>query len=101
VKPTIGGRAQHQDVIRTMVANNYGYALFNVRPRSDLAMDGRRVLRIPLSGEHRPMIVGICQLRQNRRLKLIEAFTRHCQSFVSDSYIPGMIAPAFDHKRQV
>jgi DNA-binding transcriptional LysR family regulator len=101
VKPTIGGRAQHQDVIRTMVANNYGYALFNVRPRSDLAMDGRRVLRIPLSADHRPMIVGLCLLKQTRQLKLIEAFKRHCQSFVSDSYIPGMIAPAFDRKRQI
>ncbi len=50
LEPTIATRSTHQDVIRTMVANGYGYTLANVRPKSQVAMDGRPVTRVPLSG---------------------------------------------------
>jgi DNA-binding transcriptional LysR family regulator len=99
LKPTITDRSQHQEVIRTMVANNYGYTLVNVRPRSDVAMDGRKVVRIALAGDHRPMVVGAVSLRHNRKSRLLEAFERHCQSFVSDTYIPGMVAPAMGRRK--
>ena len=93
LEPRITERSTHQDAIRTMVANGYGYTLANVRPRSDVAMDGRHVKRIDLAGDHRPMILGIATLRQARKSRLIEAFETHCKSFISDSYIPGMVAP--------
>jgi DNA-binding transcriptional LysR family regulator len=96
LEPYIAARSTHQDVIRTMVANGYGYTIANIRPRSDIAMDGRRVVRVRLSGEHKPMVMGIATLKQNRKYRLVEVFEQHCRSFVSDSYIPGMIAPALE-----
>ncbi|WP_315837633.1 LysR family transcriptional regulator [Bradyrhizobium prioriisuperbiae] len=93
LQPNIRARSEHQDVIRTMVANGYGYTLANVRPRSDLALDGRRVVRVRLAGDHRPMVVGVATLSQLSRSRIIEVFRSHCQAFISDSYIPGMVAP--------
>lgn len=99
LEPTIATRSRHQDVIRTMVANGYGYTLANVRPRSQVAMDGRPVVRVPIAGEHKPMIIGVLSYRQGRRSRLFEIFEQHCKSFVSDAYIPGMVAPLMERRK--
>lgn len=96
LSPNIATRSAHQEVIRTMVANGHGYTLFNVRPRSDLALDGRKVVRVRLAGEHRPMTIGTATLKALEQTQLVRAFATHCQSFISDSYIPGMEAPRFE-----
>jgi DNA-binding transcriptional LysR family regulator len=92
--PSIHARSAHQEVVRTMVANGYGYTLANARPRSDQALDGRRLVRVPLAGSPRPMALGMATAAQLRPSRLIEAFQAHCRNFISDSYIPGMVPPA-------
>jgi DNA-binding transcriptional LysR family regulator len=79
------------DVVRSMVANGMGYTLANVRPRAELALDGRRLCRVPLSGDLPPMRLGIATLKQLKKTRLVEAFERHCQQLVSESYVPGMV----------
>jgi len=96
LSPNIVTRSAHQEVIRTMVANGYGYTLFNVRPRSEFALDGRKVVRVRLAGDHRPMVVGSATLKVLVQTQLVRAFEAHCQAFVSDSYISGMVAPSFE-----
>jgi DNA-binding transcriptional LysR family regulator len=97
LQPRIHSRSAHQEVVRTMVANGYGYTLANVRPRSDMALDGRRVVRVRLAGEHRPVTIGLATLQQLRKSRLLRSFESHCHSFISDAYIPGMDAPAADY----
>jgi len=96
LQPRIHSRSAHQEVVRTMVANGYGYTLANVRPRSDMALDGRRVVRVRLAGDHRPVMIGMATLQQLRKTQLLKTFERHCDAFISDSYIPGMVAPIED-----
>ena len=96
LSPNIMIRSAHQEVIRTMVANGHGYSLFNVRPRSDYALDGRRVVRVRLAGDHRPMVVGSATLKGLVRTQLVRAFELHCRASISDSYISGMVAPKYD-----
>jgi DNA-binding transcriptional LysR family regulator len=93
LQPNIRARSEHPDVIRSMVANGYGYTLANVLPRSDFALDGRRVVRIRLSGDHPPMVVGVATLGQLAQSRLVSAFQNHCGALISDAYIPGMVAP--------
>jgi len=93
VVPNIASRSAHQEVVRTMVANGYGYTLLNVRPRSEYALDGRRLVRVRLSGDLRPMTIGVATLKQLAKSRLIEAFEAHCKACISDFYIPGMVAP--------
>ena len=76
-----------------MVANGYGYALFNARPRSEVTLDGRQLSPIRLAGEHRPMTIGIATLRELARSRLVDAFLAHCRANISSSYVPGMVAP--------
>ena len=100
LQPNVAFRIAHPDIIRTMVANGYGYTLANVTPRSDLALDGRRVVRVRLSGDHRPMTIGLATLRQLKKSRLLNAFASHARSFISAAYIPGMVAPAMSQKRR-
>jgi DNA-binding transcriptional LysR family regulator len=99
LEPSIGWSSPQQEVVRTLVANGLGYSLANVRPRSDVALDGRRVHRVPIEGDPPPMRLGIATLQQLKKTRLVEAFERHCQQLISESYIPGM-APAMTRPRK-
>jgi len=92
LEPNIVWSSAQFDVVRTMVANGLGYTLANVRPRADVALDGRRVHRVPLAGDSPPLRIGIATLKDLKKTCLVEAFERHCRELISETYIPGMAA---------
>jgi DNA-binding transcriptional LysR family regulator len=89
--PQIAARSPHPDVIRTMVANEYGYALFNARPRNDAALDGKPLQVVPLKGPYRPMSLGLASLRQSGRPRALIEFEEHCRVQINQRGIPGLI----------
>ncbi|HEY3146516.1 MAG TPA: LysR family transcriptional regulator, partial [Dongiaceae bacterium] len=84
-------RSTQPDVIRTMVANEYGYALFNARPRNDAALDGKPLQVVPLKGPYRPMTLGLASLRQSGRPRALIEFEEHCRTQINQRGIPGLI----------
>jgi len=102
LEPNIAWSSTQFEVVRSLVANDLGYTLANVRPRSAIALDGRRIHRVPLSGDLPPMRLGIATLRELDKTRLVEAFERHCASLIHDGDIPGMAdaAPAPRRKRR-
>ncbi|GBQ85977.1 LysR family transcriptional regulator [Asaia krungthepensis NRIC 0535] len=90
LRPNVYARAAEQEIVRTMVANGYGYTLANVRPRSDRALDGKRLVRLRLRGDHRPMVIGMAMRQGERQSRLLEHFILHCRASISDQTIPGM-----------
>lgn len=99
LRPRIAMRVEHQEVIRTMVANRMGYTIGNVRPRLSAARDGRAVVSLRLSGDHLPMRLGILHVQQHGNIRIIEAFIEHCRALISNSYIPGMLPPSMIARR--
>ena len=93
IEPKILYRSTSPEVVRAMVANNQGYSLANAVPRSDLALDGRRLVRLPLTGVHRPMTIGLASLAEVPKSKLFSAFESHCCAMINADYIPGMEPP--------
>jgi DNA-binding transcriptional LysR family regulator len=93
LEPTIAWVSSQPEVVRTMVANGFGYSLANARPRSNRALDGRRVHAVPLAGDPPPMRIGVATLRQLKKTRLVEAFERHCEAAISDDKLPGMSVP--------
>jgi DNA-binding transcriptional LysR family regulator len=93
LEPNVAWSSAQQEVVRTMVANGLGYSLANVRPRSNVALDGRRIYSVPLSGDQPPMQIGIATLQQLKKTRLVEAFERHCRETISETHIPGMAPP--------
>ena len=90
LEPAIAWSSEKFEVVRTMVANGMGYTLVNVRTRSDAALDGRRLCRVPLAGDPPPLRVGLATLNQLKKTRLVDAFEKHCQEMISEKYIPGM-----------
>ncbi|EEX14790.1 LysR-family transcriptional regulator [Citreicella sp. SE45] len=97
--PKISARLQQQDVIRTMVANRFGYTIANIRPKSRLALDGRSVAKVRIAGDHKPMRLGLLRVARQAPTRLVGTFMDHCATLISNSYIPGMEAPIMDPKR--
>ncbi len=100
LEPNIAWVSPQFEVVRSMVANGFGYSLANVRPRADVALDGRRVFRVPLSGDPPALTLGIASLKKLKKTRLVEAFERHCQENISDAYVPGMGAAVTLRRRR-
>ena len=90
LKPNIYARVGNQEVVRTMVANGYGYTIANVRPRNLIALDGRGLCLIPLSGHHKSMMIGVATLRQDPKPRVLSTFEQHCRETITPNNIPGM-----------
>lgn len=95
LKPNVAYTAKSTDVLRAMVANGMGYTILNVRPKSDRALDGKRLCRVRLAGDNRPMIMGISTALNATPNNVVSAFSSRCRAYVSEQYIPGMAATHF------
>jgi DNA-binding transcriptional LysR family regulator len=91
--PNIVTRSSHPDVIRSMVANGYGYALFNARPKNEAALDGKKLQVVPLKGPYRPLSLGLAALRQSGRPRALVEFEEHCRNQINQRGIPGLVMP--------
>ncbi|HUS52813.1 MAG TPA: LysR substrate-binding domain-containing protein [Thermohalobaculum sp.] len=90
LRPRIAERVPEMSMIRSMVANGFGYSLANMRPSSVAAPDGERLRTVPLGGGHRPLMLGLATVRMRFRPRILEAFEEHCRAAITDSDIPGM-----------
>jgi DNA-binding transcriptional LysR family regulator len=90
LRPKIAERSRDMAMVRSLVANGYGYALVNVRPSNELSPNGNALALVPLDGGIRPMTLGIATMRTDRKPRILRAFEEHCRSTIADDRIPGM-----------
>lgn len=90
VKPVIAERTRDMAVMRSLVANGFGYSIANVRPLDDLAPDGRRLRFVPLVGDVRPMLLGLVMAKGAANVLTVAAFVDHCREQVTEFTLPGM-----------
>lgn len=89
--PYIYARSAHQEVVRAMVSNGFGFAISNVRPRNMTTLDGRELVALDIAGQHKPMTIGLATLHQEHKPMLLETFEKHCKKMISKRSIPGML----------
>ncbi len=92
IKPTIAERTKDMAVMRSLVANGFGYSIANVRPLNDSSPDGRPLRFVPLEGDARPMSIGLLTALEANQVNVIRAFMEHCKSAYSDEQIVGLNA---------
>ena len=93
LRPKIAERTPEIPILRSLVANGYGYALLNIRSKLDRAPDGGALATIPLKGDHRPMTLGLATIQVEREARIVRAFRNHCRAEIDDQHIPGMAPP--------
>lgn len=90
LKPNIAERTRDMAVMRSLVANGFGYSFANIRPKTDRAPDGSKLRFIPLTDKVRPMYLGMVNAEGAGSVLTVKAFMDHCDSKISNAHIPGM-----------
>lgn len=76
--PHIVERTRDMSVMRAMVANRFGYSIANIRPVSSYALDGGKLAFVPLTGDLRPMRMGIVAVRGASLALTVRRFIDFC-----------------------
>jgi DNA-binding transcriptional LysR family regulator len=77
LKPRIADRSRDMAVVQSLVANNFGYSIANVRPLTNRAPDGKALVFVPLAGAVQPMRMGLLCAGGSRASLTIRAFIDH------------------------
>ena len=88
--PRIAERTRDMAVMRSLVANGFGYSIANIRPLTDLAPDGQRLKFVPLTGGAGPMRLGLVMTRGMENVLAVRAFVDHCRETVAENRVPGL-----------
>ncbi|MGO1120697.1 LysR family transcriptional regulator [Rhodovibrionaceae bacterium A322] len=90
LRPNIVERTKDMAVMRSLVANGFGYSIANIRPLSDLSPDGEQLLFIPLEGQMRPMKMGLAMAKGAESTSTVKAFIEHCRGLITQKSVPGI-----------
>ncbi len=93
LKPKIAERTRDMAVMRSLVGNDFGYAIANVRPLSDVSPDGNKLRFIPLIGQVRSMQMGLLMAEGADSVLTVKAFIDHCHETITNDSVPGMNIP--------
>ncbi len=64
--PKVAYNAHSLGMVQGLVANGFGYSLFNTPIHTDVALDGSQFLAIPIEEELMPLTMGVAKLKQSR-----------------------------------
>jgi DNA-binding transcriptional LysR family regulator len=89
LRPNVAERTADIAMMRSMVANGFGYGIANMRPLNSLSPDGNRLVFIPLNDSLRALTMGVAIPNAEHRTSTVQAFIDHCRRFVLDQGIFG------------
>ncbi|MGX5801148.1 LysR family transcriptional regulator [Bradyrhizobium sp. Arg314] len=89
LRPKIAERTGDIAVMRSMVANGFGYGIANMRPLNTMSPDGKLLVFVPLLGDIRPLTMGIALPNAEHRRLTVQAFIDHCRRFVVEQGVFG------------
>ncbi|WP_350335003.1 LysR family transcriptional regulator [Coralliovum pocilloporae] len=90
IKPQIAERTKDIAVMRSLVANNYGYSIVNIRPLNDRSPDGGKLVFIPLAGDVRPVRMGLVMTPGAGATGTVQAFVEHCRDMIRNNRLPAL-----------
>jgi DNA-binding transcriptional LysR family regulator len=90
VTPNIAERTRDMAVMRSLVANGFGFSVANIRPHSDLSPDGRALCFIPIEGTPRPLRLGFVTPVGARSVLSVDAFIDHAGQTIAEWNYPGL-----------
>ena len=93
-KPIISERTRDIAVMRSLVANGFGYSFINYRPLNERSPDGLRLAFIPIEDEVRPLRMGLLTSANADRANIVRAFVNHCRRRSERGDLPGFGASA-------
>ncbi|MDU8929910.1 LysR substrate-binding domain-containing protein [Alisedimentitalea sp. MJ-SS2] len=94
-KPNVTERTRDMSIMRSLVANGFGFSIANILPLNNQSPDGKVLRFIPLPGTARPMQIGLLRVRNEIPTKTMTAFIDHCREVIDHDKdavekIPGL-----------
>ena len=89
LRPTIAERTGDIAMMRSMVANGYGYGIANMRPLNTLSPDGKPLAFVPIERGPRPLVMGVLLPNADHRTQTVRSFIEHCRRFVGEQGLFG------------
>lgn len=90
VRPNVAERTSDIAVMRSMVANGFGYGIANMRPLNTMSPDGKPLAFVPLEGDLRPLTLGVATPEGDHRTQTVNEFICHCREFVGEQGVFGV-----------
>jgi DNA-binding transcriptional LysR family regulator len=91
--PNIVERTRDMEVMRSLVANGFGYSIANIRHASERAPDGKRLRFVPLTGDAPALTMGLTTMSGTRQTLTVRALIDHCKDTLSPEMTPGLGVP--------
>ena len=88
--PLVAERTRDMAVLRSLVANGYGYSIANIRPVSGRAPDGKSLCFVPLDGPVAPMQLGLVMAKGADSVLTVRAFVEHARGYLTGGAVPGI-----------
>lgn len=76
--PKIVERTQDMAVLHSLVGNDFGYSIVNIKPLTNISPDGKALCFVPLTGPVKPMRMGLLRARGADRVLTVRAFVDLC-----------------------
>jgi DNA-binding transcriptional LysR family regulator len=89
LRPNIAERTGDIAMMRSMVANGFGYGIANMRPLNAVSPDGKPLVFISLDASLRSLTMGVVVPNAERRTRTVQAFIDHCRRFVLEQGVFG------------
>jgi DNA-binding transcriptional LysR family regulator len=90
-QPRIVYRTRVYETVRSLVAENLGFAIMNLRPLIDHTYGGRKVVCLPIEGKnHGPNLV-ISRRPDAYATRIVQVFTEYCQNYFDSECYAGYI----------
>ncbi len=80
LRPVISERTRDMAVMRSLVANGFGYSIANFLPLNDLAPDGKPLKFVPIVGGVPPIAMGVLGVPGATSSSTHAAFVEHCRA---------------------
>lgn len=90
LEPLIGTTTRFSAMVRSLVANGYGYTILNSRPMVGRSLDGMPITAVPLEGDHLPLQYGIATWHRDRETRLTSAFVEFTRNALSTGDMLGL-----------
>ncbi|SLN14340.1 LysR family transcriptional regulator [Roseisalinus antarcticus] len=90
VQPNIVERTRDMEVMRSLVANGFGYSIANIRHTSERAADGKRLRFVPLADGARALRIGLTLAGGAMNTLSVRALIDHCKENLTPALTPGL-----------
>jgi len=93
VVPNIIERTRDMEVMRSLVANGFGYSIANIRHTSERAPDGKLLRFVPLAGDAPALTLGLMMISGTGQTLTVRALIDHCKDTLTPEMTPGLKVP--------